>query len=160
MALRLLSRSTRVNVGIFFSGRRWWQEAGAVSSFTRRSLSVGGSSRLSFRFGTKIRLPRPHGLRKSLLFCSATFGVLFPIKSGLQKLCVCLQATLVRNGEFPTALLAAAGQYFASIFGLHARAVTVLVDALPTRGLVCTFHRCSIKICSVRKTERKGKLSF
>lgn len=33
-----------------------------------------------------------------------------------RRLCVCFQATLVGNSEFPAALFAAAGQYFAAIF--------------------------------------------
>ena len=105
-----------------------------------RLLSRSGREKVSI--GTKIRLPRPHGLRKSYLLSIAAFRKCNTCK----RLCVSLQATLVRNGEFPTALLTTAGQYFASIFGLHARTETVLVAALSPRGLVCTFHRLLSKI--------------
>lgn len=70
------------------------------------------------------------------------------------------QALLVRDGQFPAALFAAARNKFAAIFGGHALAKAVFVLACAAGWLVCAFHRCSkIRYC-VSKMERKGSFVF
>ena len=54
---------------------------------------------------------------------------------------VLFQTTLVRNGEFPAALLAAASEEFAAIFRFHALTETMFVLACAAGRLIRAFHR-------------------
>jgi len=50
------------------------------------------------------------------------------------------QFRFVGNGQFPTTLFTAAGQYFAAIGSLHALTKTVNMLAAASMWLECTFH--------------------
>ena len=50
----------------------------------------------------------------------------------------------IADRQTMTAFVPTAGQNLAAILGFHARAKTVLVDALPVSRLICSLHESNL----------------